>query len=69
VKQVGLGFFSFASKLAKEQRRAVHVASSQRSGGSELKDSRFDGVGCRAVEVGPYYPSLAVIFLLPHRAF
>jgi hypothetical protein len=34
----------------------VHVASSQRSRGSEAKDSWFDGVGCGAVEVGPNYP-------------
>jgi hypothetical protein len=31
------------------------------------KDGRFDHVGCNAVEVGPNYPSLVVIFLLAHR--
>jgi hypothetical protein len=67
VKQVGLGFPSIASKLAKERRRVVHVASSRRSCGSEAKDGRFDGVGCVAVEVRPNYPSLYVIFLLVHR--
>jgi hypothetical protein len=42
-------------------------ASSRRSRGCEAKDGRFDGVGCRAVEVGPNYPSLDVIFFLAHR--
>jgi hypothetical protein len=31
------------------------------------KDGRFDGVECDAVEVGPNYPSLVLIFLLAHR--
>jgi hypothetical protein len=67
VKQVGLGFSSFASKLAKERHQVVHEASSQRSHGSEAKDGRFDGGGCVVVEIGPNYPSLDVIFLLAHR--
>jgi hypothetical protein len=58
--------FSFASKLAKELRWVVHVASSWRSRGSEAKDGRFDSVGCGAVEIGPNYPSLDVFFLLDH---
>jgi hypothetical protein len=41
-KQVGLGFSSFASKLAEEQWRVVHVASLWRSRGSEVKDNWFD---------------------------
>jgi hypothetical protein len=45
----------------------VHVASSQRSRGSEATDGRFDGVGCDTMEVEPNYPSLDVIFLLAHR--
>jgi hypothetical protein len=45
----------------------VHVASSQKSLGSEAKDGQFDDVGCDAVEVGPNYHSLDVIFLLDHR--
>jgi hypothetical protein len=44
----------------------VHVASSQRSHGSEVKDGRFDGVGCGAMKVEPNYPSLNVIFRLAH---
>jgi hypothetical protein len=64
VKQVRLGFPSFASKLVKEQRRVVHVASSRRACGSEAKDGQFDGIGCDAVEVKPNYPSLDVFFLL-----
>jgi hypothetical protein len=66
VKQVGLRFPSFASKLAKERRRVEYVASSQRSHRSEAKDGRFDGVECGAIEVGPNYPSLDVIFLLAY---
>jgi hypothetical protein len=66
-KQVGLGFPSFASKLAKVQWRMVHVASSRRSCGSEAKDGRFDGVGCGAAKVGPNYPSLVIVFFLDHR--
>jgi hypothetical protein len=67
VNKVELGFPNFASKLAKEQQRVVHVASSRRSCGSEAEDSQFDGVGCSIVEVGPNYLSLDVIFLLAHR--
>jgi hypothetical protein len=44
----------------------VHVASSQRSRGIEVKDGWFDGVRCGAVEVRANYPSLDVIFLLVH---
>jgi hypothetical protein len=42
------------------------MASSHRSRGSEVKDGRFDDVSCSAAEVGPNYPSLAVISLLTH---
>jgi hypothetical protein len=66
-KEVGLEFPNFASKLAKERQRVVHVASSRRSRGSEVKDGWFDGVGCGAVEVGPNYPSIYLIFILAHR--
>jgi hypothetical protein len=45
----------------------VHVASWQRSCGFEAIDGQFDDVGCSAVEVGPKYPSLDVIFILAHR--
>jgi hypothetical protein len=31
------------------------------------EDGRLDGVRCGAVEIRPNYPSLVVIFLLPHR--
>jgi hypothetical protein len=61
-KDGGLGFPSFASKLAKERQWVVHVASSQRLCGSEAKDGRFNGVGCSAVEVRPNYPSLVVMY-------
>jgi hypothetical protein len=45
----------------------MHVASSQRSRESEAKDGQLDGVECSAVEVGPNYPLLVVIFILAHR--
>jgi hypothetical protein len=45
----------------------VHVASWQRSHGSEAKDGWLDGVGCGTVDVGPNYPSLDAIFILAHR--
>jgi hypothetical protein len=68
VKQVGLGFSIFASKLTEDRRRVVYVVSSWRSCLSEAKDGRFDGVGCDAVEVGSNYHSLDVIFFLAHRS-
>jgi hypothetical protein len=67
VKQVELGFPSFASKLVEEQRRVVHVVSSRRSCGVEAKDGRFDGIDCGTVKVRPNHSSLAVMFLLSHR--
>jgi hypothetical protein len=66
VKQVGLGFPKFSSKLVLERWLVVHEASSQRSHGSETKDGWFDGVGCSAVEIGPNYPSVVVISLLAY---
>jgi hypothetical protein len=66
-KQVGARFPIFASKLTKEQWQVVHVASSQRSRESEVKDSRFDGVEYDTVEFRPNYPSLDAIFLLAHK--
>jgi hypothetical protein len=54
-------------KLVKDRQQVEHVASSQRSHGCETKDGRFNGVGCGAVEVGPNYPSLDVIFRLAYR--
>jgi hypothetical protein len=51
MKQVRIGFPSFASKLTEERQRVVHVASSWRSRQSEAKGGWFDGVGCGAVEV------------------
>jgi hypothetical protein len=65
-KQVRLGFHNFVPKLAVERWRMVHVASSRRSRGREAKDSRFDSIGCGAVEVRPSYPSVVVAFILPH---
>jgi hypothetical protein len=45
----------------------IERAPSWRSRGSEVKDGRFDGVGCGTVEVGPNYHSLDEILLLVHR--
>jgi hypothetical protein len=45
----------------------VHVASSQRSRGSEVKVGRFDCVRCGATEVGPNYPPVVVIFFSAHK--
>jgi hypothetical protein len=67
VKQVRLGFSSFASKLVEERWQVVHVASSRMLCGSESKEGRFDGVGYSAVEVEPNYPLLDIIFILAHR--
>jgi hypothetical protein len=66
MKQVGLGFHSFASKLAKEQRWMMHVASSWGPHGREVKDCRFDGVGCGTAKVEPNYPSVVVVFISAH---
>jgi hypothetical protein len=44
----------------------VHMASSQRSRGREVKDGRFDGVGCGVVEVRPNYPLVVVVFISAH---
>jgi hypothetical protein len=46
-KLVGLGFPIFASKLIEKRWRVVHVASSWRSRGSEVRDGQFVGVGVR----------------------
>jgi hypothetical protein len=55
-KQVRLRFPSFASKLVKEQRWVVHMASSWTPRGSEVKDGRFDGVGCSTPFVRCNFP-------------
>jgi sensor domain CHASE-containing protein len=44
----------------------VHMESSRRSRESEAKGDRFDGVKYGVVDVGPNYPSVAIIFLLAH---
>jgi hypothetical protein len=67
-KQVGLEFPSFASKLVKERRQMVHIASSRRLHGREAKDDRFDGVGCDAVEIEPNYPLVVVVFISAHMS-
>jgi hypothetical protein len=45
----------------------VHMASSRRSRGREVKDGRFDGVACDAIEVRPNYHSVVVVFISAHR--
>jgi hypothetical protein len=64
MKEVKLGFLSFASKLVVERQQVVHVTSSRRSLGRDEKDTRFDGVGYGTAKVGPNYPSVVVVFIL-----
>jgi hypothetical protein len=45
----------------------VHVVASWRSSGREVKDGRFNGIGCGTTEVGPNYPSVVVVFISAHR--
>jgi hypothetical protein len=50
-KQVGLGFFSLASRLPEVRRWAVHVAPSQRLRQVQAEDGRVDTIGC----IIPFY--------------
>jgi hypothetical protein len=45
----------------------MHVASSRRSRGREVKDGLIGGIGCGAVEVGLNYPSVVVVFISAHK--
>jgi hypothetical protein len=58
-KQVTLGFPSLASRLAEVPRRVVHVASSRRSHGVQVKDRQVDATGC----VRPCYPYFAIFYV------
>jgi hypothetical protein len=62
-KQVGLGFTSLASRLAKARWRVVHVAPSWRSCADQVKDGRVDAMG----SVGPCYPYFAIFIVLGPR--
>jgi hypothetical protein len=53
----------FASKLAEERRRVVHVASSRRSHEDESEDGRADVTGC--IEL--FYTYFVVFFVLGHE--
>jgi hypothetical protein len=55
----------FASKLADERWRVVHVASSWRSREYEVKDGQVDMTGC--IEL--FYPNFAVFIVLTLGAF
>jgi hypothetical protein len=44
-KQVGLGFFGLASRLAETRRRVVHMAASRRLHQSQVEDGRVDVTG------------------------
>jgi hypothetical protein len=58
-----LWFPSLASRLAKVQRRVVHVASSRRMRRDQVEDGRIDATDC----VGPCYPYFTVFYILGHR--
>jgi hypothetical protein len=62
-KQVGLGFFSLASRLVEAQRRVLHVAPSQRSREDKVENGRVDATDC----VGPCYPYFAIFDVLDPR--
>jgi hypothetical protein len=62
-KQVGLGFFSLASRLMETRWRVVHVAPSWRLHQSQVEDGRIDAMGC----VGLYYHCYVIFFLLYPR--
>jgi hypothetical protein len=53
----------FASKLAEEQQRVVHVASSWRSREDEVKDERVDAMGC----IRLFYPNFTIFFILGYK--
>jgi hypothetical protein len=53
----------FASKLVKERRWVVHVASSQRSCEDEVKDRLIDAMGY----IGPFYPNFPIFIVLGPR--
>jgi hypothetical protein len=42
------------------------MASSWRLRGREVKYDRFDGIGCGAIEIGPNYPLVVVVFISAH---
>jgi hypothetical protein len=63
VKQVELGFPSFASKLAEERRRVTHVPSSRRSRRDEAEDVQIDVTGC----IRLFYPNFAIFVVLSHN--
>jgi hypothetical protein len=62
-KQVLLGFFSLASRLAEAQRRVVHVAPLRRLHRSQVEDIRVNAMGC----VGPCYLCFVIFILLCPR--
>jgi hypothetical protein len=53
----------FDSKMAEEQRRVVHVASSRRSRKDEAEDGRVDAMGC----IRLFYPYFAIFIVLGPR--
>jgi hypothetical protein len=53
----------FASKLAEERRRVVHVASSRRSHEDEVQGGWVDVMGC----IRLFYPNFVVFIVLDHR--
>jgi hypothetical protein len=59
-KQVRLGFFSLASRLAEVQQRIVHVVPSRKLRRVQAEDERVDTIDC----IGPYYHYFIVFIVL-----
>jgi hypothetical protein len=62
-KQVTVGFFSLALRLAEARRWVVHMAPSRRLRRDHVEDGRVDMMGC----VRPCYPCFAVFNVLCSR--
>jgi hypothetical protein len=58
-KQVMLGFFSLASRLAEARRRVMHVAPSRRLRRDQVEDGWIDATGY----IGPCYPYFTVFYV------
>jgi hypothetical protein len=63
MKQVELGFLSFASKLVEERQQMVHMASFWRLYGDEVKDGRVDAMGY----IRLFYPNFVVFIVLGNK--
>jgi hypothetical protein len=64
-KQVRLGFFSLAARLADARRRVAHVAPSRRLRQNQVEDGRVDTTGC--IEL--CYPIRCFLCIMPYGHF